>query len=293
MGACFGATGVFWLNIMGNIGKGLLMVRNVGGGKKHVEATEASVECEMVYPILRGRDIARWTYKCELAVLFPQDKNSPSKAIPLSTMQRESPKTFAFLRRYEDLLRSCGVLNQFFDAQTDPFYSIYNVGQYTLAPYKVLWSQVADTLEATVVTKCPVPGTDVEKAIVPDHSLCSISFSDAEEAHYVCACLNSSASRWIVENYIAIHPSPNILGYLPVQKFDHANPIHRVIARTSEECHSAAAKGDRNEVLVLERKVDSAVAKLWGVTDEQLRAVQEALTQSGKADRATKEDEEE
>jgi SAM-dependent methyltransferase len=98
MGACFGATGVFWLNIMGNIGKDLLMVRNAGGGKKHVEVTEASVEGELVYPILRGRDLARWTYKCELGVLFPQDKNNPSKAIPLTTMRRETPKAFSFLK---------------------------------------------------------------------------------------------------------------------------------------------------------------------------------------------------
>jgi hypothetical protein len=185
------------------------------------------------------------------------------------------------------------VLNQFFNPQTDPFYSIYNVGQYTLAPSKVLWSQVANTLDATVVTSCPVPGTKLEKPIVPDHSLCSISFADLEEAHYVCACLNSSVSRWIVESYIAIHPSPNILGYLPVQKYDPGKPIHRTLADASEKCHRAAADGDGAKVVLLERELDRAVAKLWGVTTDQLNAIQKALAETGNAEKAgTEEDEE-
>jgi N-6 DNA Methylase len=288
MGACFGATGVFWLNIMGKVGKDLLMVKNGGGGKKHVEATDASVESKLVYPILRGRDIGRWTYKSELGVLFPQDMDNPSKAIPISTMRRESPKAFAFLRRYESLLRSCGVLNQFFDPETDPFYSIYNVGHYTLAPAKVLWSQVSNTLEAAVVTTCLVPGTKVEKTIVPDHSLCSISFSDVGEAHYVCACLNSSVSRWIVENYIAIHPSPNILGYLPVQKYDPTKPNHRTLVLKSEECHRAAVSGEGSRVLPHEREVDTIVAKLWGVSDGALRAIQKALSERSNSKRTAK-----
>ena len=76
-----------------------------------------------------------------------------------------------------------------------------------------------------------------------------------------------------------------------MQKYDPAKPIHRTLAQTSEECHRAAAKGGGAEVLLLERKVDSAVAKLWGITDDELKAIQEALVETRSSKRAKNESE--
>ncbi len=40
-------------------------------------------------------------------------------------------------------------------------------------------------------------------------------------------------------------------------------------------------------------QVDKAAAKLWGITDGELKAIQEALAETGKSKRAAKEDDEE
>jgi Eco57I restriction-modification methylase len=273
MGACFGATGVFWVNVLTKINNRLGLVRNVGGGKKHVEITEASVEWELIYPILRGRDIDRWGFHVELSVLFPQDEADPSKSINLATMRREYPRALEFLSKFESLLRSCAVLAQYFDPDRDPFYSIYNVGSYSFAPYKILWSQVADELDAVVISSSSIPNSTDQKIIVPDHSVCSISFHDLAEAHYVCACLNSVVARSIVKNYIAIHPSPNIMHYLPVALFNPNSQRHQRLAELSRHCHTLVASGELNGVKEAEREINTLTAKEWGITATQLEVI--------------------
>ena len=40
----------------------------------------------------------------------------------------------------------------------------------------------------------------------------------------------------------------------------------------------------------LKARINNAAVKLWGITDDELKAIQEALAESGKSRRATKED---
>ena len=188
-------------------------------------------------------------------------------------MRRHYPRTLEFLLRYESLLRSCAILAQYFDPESDPFYSIYNVGRYTFAPYKILWSQVADELDAVVVSSSFAPNLTSEKIIVPDHSVCSISFHDSSEAHYVCACLNSVIARSIVKNYIAIHPSPNIMHYLPIARYNEKIKGHRYLAELSERCHVASLSGEMNLVKDAEKEIDVSTAYEWGIADSQLQAI--------------------
>jgi hypothetical protein len=136
----------------------------------------------------------------------------------LGTMKKDYPKTWSYLRQFETLLRSCGIFQQFYDSEKDPFYALYNVGEYTYSSWKVFWRQVSNTLDTVVVGKQQIDGHGPFKPIIPDHSLCSISFSDKAEANYVCAVLNSVIARFIVANYCALHPSPHIMEYLPIRR---------------------------------------------------------------------------
>ena len=43
-------------------------------------------------------------------------------------------------------------------AATDiPFYAIYDVGDYTFSPYKVVWAEMAGTLQAAVISEAVAP----------------------------------------------------------------------------------------------------------------------------------------
>ena len=47
-----------------------------------------------------------------------------------------------------------------------------------------------------------------------------------------------------------------------------------IIAHLSERCHDAKAKGDEETLAALESEIDQAAAQLWGITDDELKAIQ-------------------
>jgi len=277
MGACFGSTGVYWINTLSWPSRNKVLVKNVGGGKKHISQTTASIESHLVYPILRGKDLRRWISQPEISVIMPQNPEKRSLPMSLAEMKRDYPLTLSYMKKFEPLLRSCGIFQQFFDSESDPFYALYNVGDYTYAPWKVLWRQVSNTLDTVVVGKHQIEAHEPPKPVIPDHSLCSISFSNNAEAHYVCALLNSVMARFIVKNYCALHPSPHIMEYIPVTRFASQNSLHQRLSELSEKCHRAASKGEDKVVKTVESDIDVATAELWGIDPTELTQIKKAL----------------
>jgi hypothetical protein len=216
-------------------------------------------------------------------MILPQRSDDRAKAVPEEALRRESPDTFAYFKVFESALRGRSGYKKFFRPGVDPFYSVYNVGDYTFAEFKVLWREVAQDLRAAVSIGSHQP-------LVPDHTLVMIAVGSAKEAHYVCALLNSAPANYIVTNYVALHPAPHILKYIRLPLFAENDKVHRRLATVSEECHAAAANEDLKTVASLETEIDKAAAKLWGMTDDELKAIQDALAESGMSRRAPKDD---
>ena len=56
-----GANAVYWLEILGKRPDGLVVARNVTeGAKREVETVTVELEPDLIYPLLRGRDVDRW-----------------------------------------------------------------------------------------------------------------------------------------------------------------------------------------------------------------------------------------
>jgi hypothetical protein len=266
-------------------------VENTGGGKKEVPVRSSLIEDALVFPLVRGRDMSRWSFKPSLAVIMAQDPNNLSRPMPLKTIQRQYPLTYQHLAVFEDLLRGCAILDQFFDAQVDPFYSTYQVGAYTFAENKVVWRQVADKLDACVTIQSEIDGL-MPKPCIPADSLCTIAATTEAEAHYICAMLNSSISRYIIKSYVSLHPSPHILQYLNIRKWDPKERTFVELSRLSRECHDAVSRDEINRVPELEGEIDKVVARLWGIKGEELVVVQKELTESTRAKRMALDDSE-
>jgi len=93
-----------------------------------------------------------------------------------------------------------------------------------------------------------------------------ISFSKENEAHYLCALLNSE----IVNNYISSFSSagrgfgaPSIVSKISIPPYDEKQSQHRALADISRECHKESAKGNDKELVLLEEKLNILAAKLW------------------------------
>jgi len=268
-----GANSVYWMEIVLKRPDGLVVVRNIteGAKKVKVEVTEA-IEPDLLYPLLRGRDVKRWRAETSAWILLTHEPGMRLKAIPEKEMQVKYPRTYGYLKQFESALKrraSRGVSDML--KKGAPFYTIFGVGDYTFAPWKVVWREVSNSINAAVIF------FKENKCAIPDHTLVFVDCYSEEEAHFLCAVLNSAPVRMAVQAYIVLHPDPHILEHICIPQYDTSNPLHRQLSKLSKEAHEAAKAGDENKLREIESEIDRAAAQLWGITDEELREIQQSL----------------
>jgi hypothetical protein len=253
-------------------------------GKIKVDAIQTAVEPDLVYPLLRGRDIERWKASPSDHIILAQDPQTRS-GIEEGAMRREYSKTYAYFKRFEDALRRRSGYRQYF-RPADPFWSIYNVGPNTLAPWKVVWREQSSEFQAAVV------GCSGKKPVIPDHKLMTVACRSPREAYYLSAAFGSSPCKLTVASYVlSTSTSTHVLEHIGVPEYSPGSKAHARLAELAERCHAATAAGDTETVSALELNIDRAAAKLWGISDDELEAVQEALAEGCKPRREVSEDE--
>jgi hypothetical protein len=258
-----GANSIFWLDVLSERPGGLLMVSNVNdGAKKKVEAITTAIEEEVVFPLLRGRDVQRWSAVPSLHILVTQDPKT-RRGIDVEKMERDFPKTHSYLRRFEKELRARAAFRRYF-RETDPFWSMFNISEFTFSPWKVVWREQASELT------CAVVGRSEGRPIVPDHKLMMVDVESKEEAFYLCGLLNSSAARLAVSSYaVEISINTHVLEHVRVPEFRERDALHRKLSELAERAHAAALGGRIEEVASVERDIDKCAARVWDLSDDE------------------------
>ncbi|MDP2855507.1 MAG: N-6 DNA methylase [bacterium] len=272
-GACTWVNGVYWLRVLDRQPNGLLVENLYEVGKTSLKKVPPTVvEPDLVYPLLRGRDISRWKATPSAYILMVQDPNKRT-GYEESWLKVTYPHAYAYLKQFEDVLRQRSGYRKFFDPDKDAFYSMYNVGDYTFAPYKVVWREQASELTAAVTI-------DLSHAPVPDHKLMLVVCQSRNEAFYLAACLNSAPSRLLVQAYVvAIGMSTHVLENVAIPKYDPSNALHQSMASLSQRAHQLAAQGKTAEAELrqVEEKIDGVAAQLWGLTEQEMAEIRRGL----------------
>jgi hypothetical protein len=266
---------IYWITEAKPIAKGKVLITNLADtGKTRVRQVTKAVENDFVYPLVRGKDVFRWHWSSAMSIILPQDPQNPAKAVPETDLRRRFPETFGYFKQYEEDLRACALLEQFFDPKKDPFYSSYNVGAYTFKRHKVVWKEISPEVEAAVIDS-------EDRSIVPDHKLVMISFDSDEEAHFLCSVINSSPVRVLVRAYaVQTSISGHVCEFATLPVYSSRDASHRELAHLSRQCHAAAANGDAKLVASLEGDIDQSVASVWGITKAELAAIHGALARA-------------
>ena len=276
-----GLNGCFWIRVLGKRSNGELLIENLyDAGKIKVQHVQAVLEPDLVYPLLRGRDVHRWQATPSVHIILAQDPGT-RKGVPEDEMKRRWPKTFAYLKEFEGspkkpergTLRGRSGYRQYFKP-TDPFYSMYNVGPYTMAEWKLLWPEVGHSVRAGV---CGPSTVEQMKPSLPDHTIVAVSCGSESEAYFIAGMLNSSPAYVAVAAYIVLHPSPHIMKNIAVPQFKKTDSSHTRLVELSNQCHAAKRKNRQDEVATLEAEIDERAARIWGISDVELKAIQKAL----------------
>lgn len=271
---------IFWTKILKNVDSGHVLARNESeeGRSETSAGFEGQIEKEFIYPLVRGRDLDRWKYSPSKAVLIAhQKRENADKAVPEQILMQSFPKTYSYFKTFERDLRARKNYIQYFDTTKAPFWSMFNVGPYTFAPYRVGWRYIDSDFRCAVISNFESPEIG-RKTAVADGKIVIIPFERKNEAHFVCAVLNSSIVRHIVKQYaVSTQIATHVTEFVRIPSFLAKEDIHSRLSSLSIECHSAASKGDFQSLLKLEREIDKCAARIWGITDDELKEIQGAL----------------
>jgi hypothetical protein len=149
------------------------------------ETIEAhDIEPDHVYPYLKSKHVVKYGLFGHDRHLVPQRLAGEDNA---DAVRRETPNTYAYLESNRERLEARG--SSWFD--DGPFYSLFGLGPYTWADYKVVWCRLGFKPHFAVVSTVEDPLLG-EKPVVPGDHCMFVGTDDEREAHYLCGLLNSA-----------------------------------------------------------------------------------------------------
>jgi len=275
--------GVYWVRILQTLPDGKVVIENLAGmSKTSLPTVRKTVEPELLFPAIKGADIQRWKVESRAYVLMVQDVRT-RMAYDEAWLKIEYPGTYSYLKGFEKPLRDRGSRAVQRVMERSAFYAMFAIGDYTFAEHKVVWRRMDNTIRAAVIGTVDDPSVG-RKVLIPIDTVTLVDTATAEEAHFVCGLMNSSITRMVVSSFSASgrgFGTPTILDYVPLPKYDPANPIHTRLAELSQQAHQLAAAGDEAGLAAVEAQVDEAAVELWGITDRELKEIRRSLEELG------------
>ncbi len=262
------ANAIFWVKEKKRWNANLVSVDNSPEcSRKHISGVfDYPMEREFLFPLLRGKDVKRWEYHTRYSIVLPYTEDG--KVIARDKFMSMCPNTYDYFYEgkhgFIPILRERATYRKFILRQNPaaPEYSLYNIGKYTFAPYKVVWKALSDRVAAVTVSR------EDERMIIPDHNLLMVPLEREMEAYYLTGILNADIVSRFVNAYVAWFLSGHILERIYIPRYCEENAVHNEIARLSEMAHQAVQ--DKKGLSDLEVRLNKNVNKLLLGTDQML-----------------------
>ena len=269
-----GAKGVYILKEPQKIREGYLKIENDISRQRRQDIIDKGintgiVEETYIFPMLGGRNISKWKIKSNEFMIVPHSIDY-KYGIPEKMLALESPETYSWLSFYEKELLETRIQNgKFFNKETNPFYRLDNVGDYTYCPYKVLWKEQTGSMSAVVAgsyyKSVPNPNHNIfthDKIIVVDSKVLMLGLYNEMEAYFVCGIINSPNITSVIDGYsISTNRGVDVLKYIAIPKFNEKNELHQQIAHLSKAIHNLAKENQR--YTLEEQKLNELVMNLF------------------------------
>ncbi len=224
------------------------------GRRRDVVKKTSVVEADDVFPLLRGRDVHRFTARPQSnqCVIVPQRGMFGDESLPASR-----PRMFKFLCQYQEILKQRSSYRRF--QKDKPFWSVWSTGEYTFAPYKVVWKEMSGNgfVAAYVGTEEFNGGM---KTVIPDHKVYFVPLNDKDEAAYLTAFLNSRVVSYAIGAYSsALSLGTSVTDYLAIPRYDGENPAMAEMAAMAQSFHDGVVPTEKDE-----ERMDALVKSLMG-----------------------------
>ena len=254
---------IYWVKVKKGLPNNQVLVDNSPeASRKPIKQVENTpLEEDLVYPLLRGKDVQRWNAETHYNIVLPYTNDG--KVIEAEELKVKYPRAYEYFYKKEngfiDILINRAIYKKHYlslnTKKIAPEYVLYNIGPYTFSPYKVVWKALASGMIATTIS------TNNNKLIIPDHNVIMIPLYDEDEAYYISGILNAEIVSKFINAYISWFFSTHILENMYIPKFNPNNKIHKKIVELSREAHDFAIQKDR-KLHNTEKQVNEIVESL-------------------------------
>lgn len=239
--------GVFFVPVLQSNGELVQIRSRPEAGKKDIGTTKTAwVEPDLLYPLLKGAGdfescyvrLADPTSEDEVLFTFVPNKGidkADYSEIETAMSMPSLKQTKAWFKRYTTLLDARSTYRR--QMKGAPCYAVYNVGDYTFQPWKVVWPEMSTRFYAAVVGSAEVPVVG-SRPYVPDHKVYFAGFDDKKAAHYLCGLLNTSMVREWVESHTVSIQMGDVFKHMNLPPYEKANAKHAALAKLVEKAHS-------------------------------------------------------
>ncbi len=274
-----GANAVFYLQRTDQgPGQGTSHYRNVvRRAKRKAPEIEARLEDDLVYEVIRGRDLHHWQIRDSGLLLCPHSPETRMQPLPAELLKSNYPHSWSYLNRMQAPLKARrGFAGWEKSIHEKNFYALQRIGAYTFAPYKVAWRYIAKDLSPAVIGP-----DDAGRPRLPNDKIVYVGLDQEQEAFYLCALLSSAPLRWQIRaSSSSTQHSPSIIAAVNLAAFDPGLPAHIELADSCRRGHAAAAQGDPGVVSTEQAHINDWVAKLYGFSQLSMQSFESDLAPS-------------
>lgn len=229
------------------------------------------LETAFLYPLVKGKDVSRFHVDYSgFVVPFPYE-NLSRAAIPPTNLSQKAPLLAAYFNQFKDIIEAQTDYNNKIigEQNVTAFYSLARVGAYSYGTDFVVFRDNSKW-GAAVISEIETPWGEMKRPAFQNHAV-SISqdingrFITNDEAHYICAVLNSSSvTKYIVNSSDSRTFKINVPVNIP--QYNPENKTHCRLSELSKIAHKHF--DDRKIMQKIDDELDALVLTLKSQNDD-------------------------
>lgn len=226
---------------------------------------EVLLEKDFLHPLIKGKGIIPFHAEItDFIVPFPYDKENPQKPIGIKELAVRAPKLASHYLQYKNIILEQTRYNEKIIGKKDAeFYAMARVGAYSFANNYVVFRDNTKWA-AAVVSEVDTEWGGKKRPLFQNHavSICEDingRFISLEEAHYICAILNSPQVYTYMMNSSDSRSFP-IRIRITLPKYNSRNKIHKKLSDLSITAHKCFLESDK--IASINKEIERLYSKL-------------------------------
>lgn len=265
-----GLDGLFFLKILSEAplgANGLIRVRNLpeaGTNTSGEEPREGVVEPDLVWPLVKGEHVQSWRIIREnMFCIVAHDVDNGGEVLSVREVMRRFPNLYDFVEPWIPRFRDRSLYRSRMDGNRP--WGLSGPMQHLRSDQPIVVVRYISTggrPEAAVLEPKGFPKLGRMTVPLPNNKTNMLITNTADEAHYLCAWVNSTPAQDALARFAAATGiTPKALRTIPIPRYSEASRMHIRLAELSRAAHAVQDDLDPDLGSVL-HEIDSLVREI-------------------------------